>query len=221
MTDKEVREKLVTRGVESLTDAELLSVILQEGTLGAGSSVVVAERILKNPEYSLTALSKMDIKRLRMIESMGVKRAALLSAALELGRRLACEKPDAPVTIRTNDDVLRIFHPQLSGLDYEEFWVLYLSSANTVIDKAKISQGGVSGTMVDHKLIVKKAVELLASSVILVHNHPSGVAKPSDDDKFLTDKIELAASLFDISVLDHLIVTSGGYFSFRKEGLIK
>ncbi len=221
MTDKEVREKLVTRGAESLTDAELLSVILQEGTLGAGSSVVVAERILKNPEYSLTALSKMDIKRLRMIESMGVKRAALLSAALELGRRLACEKPDAPVTIRTNDDVLRIFHPQLSGLDYEEFWVLYLSSANTVIDKAKISQGGVSGTMVDHKLIVKKAVELLASSVILVHNHPSGVAKPSDDDKFLTDKIELAASLFDISVLDHLIVTSGGYFSFRKEGLIK
>ena len=216
MTDKEVREKLVTRGAESLTDAELLSVILQEGTLGAGSSVVVAERILKNPEYSLTALSKMDIKRLRMIESMGVKRAALLSAALELGRRLACEKPDAPVTIRTNDDVLRIFHPQLSGLDYEEFWVLYLSSANTVIDKAKISQGGVSGTMVDHKLIVKKAVELLASSVILVHNHPSGVAKPSDDDKFLTDKIELAASLFDISVLDHLIVTSGGYFSFRK-----
>ena len=221
MTDKEVREKLVTRGAESLTDAELLSVILQEGTLGAGSSVVVAERILKNPEYSLTALSKMGIKRLRMIESMGVKRAALLSAALELGRRLACEKPDAPVTIRTNDDVLRIFHPQLSGLDYEEFWVLYLSSANTVIDKAKISQGGVSGTMVDHKLIVKKAVELLASSVILVHNHPSGVAKPSDDDKFLTDKIELAASLFDISVLDHLIVTSGGYFSFRKEGLIK
>lgn len=221
MTDKEVREKLVTRGAESLTDAELLSVILQEGTLGAGSSVVVAERILKNPEYSLTALSKMDIKRLRMIESMGVKRAALLSAALELGRRLACEKPDAPVTIRTNDDVLRIFHPQLSGLDYEEFWVLYLSSANTVIDKAKISQGGVSGTMVDHKLIVKKAVELLASSVILVHNHPSGVPKPSDDDKFLTDKIELAASLFDISVLDHLIVTSGGYFSFRKEGLIK
>lgn len=221
MTDKEVREKLVTRGAESLTDAELLSVILQEGTLGAGSSVVVAERILKNPEYSLTALSKMDIKRLRMIESMGVKRAALLSAALELGRRLACEKPDAPVTIRTNDDVLRIFHPQLSGLDYEEFWVLYLSSANTVIDKAKISQGGVSGTMVDHKLIVKRAVELLASSVILIHNHPSGVAKPSDDDKFLTDKIELAASLFDISVLDHLIVTSGGYFSFRKEGLIK
>ena len=221
MTDKEVREKLVTRGAESLTDAELLSVILQEGTLGTGSSVVVAERILKNPEYSLTALSKMDIKRLRMVESMGVKHAALLSAALELGRRLACEKPDAPVTIRTNDDVLRIFHPQLSGLDYEEFWVLYLSSANTVIDKAKISQGGVSGTMVDHKLIVKRAVELLASSVILIHNHPSGVAKPSDDDKFLTDKIELAASLFDISVLDHLIVTSGGYFSFRKEGLIK
>lgn len=221
MTDREVREKLVTRGAEALTDAELLSVILQEGTLDAGSSVAVADRILGNPEYSLTALSKMEIKRLRMVESIGIKRAALLSASLELGRRLACEKPDAPVTIRTNDDVLKIFHPQLSGLSYEEFWVLYLSSANTVIDKAKISQGGVSGTMVDHKLIVKRAVELLASSVILIHNHPSGVAKPSEDDKFLTDKIELAASLFDISVLDHLIITSGGYFSLRKEGLIK
>ncbi len=221
MTDKEVREKLVTRGPEALTDAELLSVILQDGSLDVGSSVGIAEKILKNPEHSLTALSKMEIKRLRMVEGIGVKRAALLSASLELGRRLACETPDAPVTVRTNDDVLKIFRPQLSGLNYEEFWVLYLSSANTIVDKAKVSQGGVSGTLVDHKLIVKRAVELLASSVILVHNHPSGIAQPSEDDKFLTDKIELAASLFDIAVLDHLIVTSGGCFSFRKEGLIK
>lgn len=221
MTDKEVREKLVTWGKGYLTDAELLAVILQEGNLGAESSVELAEKILKNPEYSLTALSKMNIKNLRQVENIGIKRAALLSASLELGRRLACETPDAPVMIRHNDDVLKIFHPQLSGLSYEEFWVLYLSTANTIVDKAKISQGGVSGTMVDHKLIVKRAVELLASSIILIHNHPSGVARPSDEDKFLTDKIELAASLFDITVLDHLIITSGGCFSFRKEGLIK
>ena len=220
MTDKEVREKLVTRGAESLTDAELLSVILQEGTLGAGSSVVVAERILKNPEYSLTALSKMDIKRLRMIESMGVKRAALLSAALELGRRLACEKPDAPVTIRTNDDVLRIFHPQLSGLDYEEFWVLYLTSAGRIIDRGRASQGGVSGTVVDYRLIVKRAIELLASSLILVHNHPSGCASPSEEDFQVTEKIVKAAALFDIRVMDHIIISSESHFSFLQKGLM-
>ena len=219
MTDKELREKLVSRGAESLLDKELLAVILQGD--GPDSAVEIAGRILSNPEHSFTALSRMGIKRLRMLEGIGIKRAALLSAALELGRRLACERPEAPVSVRTDDDVLRIFHPQLAGLAHEEFWVLYLSSANTIIDKAKISQGGVSGATVDHKLIVKRAVELLASSVILVHNHPSGIAEASDEDRFVTDKIELAASLFDIAVLDHIIVTSGGYFSFRKEGLIK
>ncbi len=219
MTDKELREKLVSRGAESLSDKELLAVILQGD--GPDSAVEIAGRILSNPEHSFTALSRMGIKRLRMLEGIGIKRAALLSAALELGRRLACERPEAPVSVRTDDDVLRIFHPQLAGLAHEEFWVLYLSSANTIIDKAKISQGGVSGATVDHKLIVKRAVELLASSVILVHNHPSGIAEASDEDRFVTDKIELAASLFDIAVLDHIIVTSGGYFSFRKEGLIK
>lgn len=221
MTDKEVREKLAARGAAALSDAELLSVILQQGTLSEEFTVELAGKILDNPDYSLTALSNMEIRRLRMVEGIGVKRAALLSASLELGRRLACEQPEAPAAIRNNEDVLKIFHPLLSGLSYEEFWVIYLSSGNTVIDKAKVSQGGVSGTVVDHKLIVKRAVELLASSVILVHNHPSGIARPSDDDKFMTDRIELAASLFDISVLDHLIITSGGYFSFRKEGLIK
>ena len=219
MTDKELCEKLVSRGAESLSDKELLAVILQGD--GPDSAVEIAGRILSNPEHSFTALSRMGIKRLRMLEGIGIKRASLLSAALELGRRLACERPEAPVSVRTDDDVLRIFHPQLAGLAHEEFWVLYLSSANTIIDKAKISQGGVSGATVDHKLIVKRAVELLASSVILVHNHPSGIAEASDEDRFVTDKIELAASLFDIAVLDHIIVTSGGYFSFRKEGLIK
>jgi DNA repair protein RadC len=221
MTDKQVREKLVARGPESLTDAELLAVLLQEGTLSHERTAELAEKILSDPENTLTALSRMDIRQLRMVEGIGIKRAALLSAALELGRRLALETACAPTSIRSNDDVLKIFQPQLSPLPHEEFWVLYLSSANTVLDKAKVSQGGVSATVVDHKLIVKRAVELLASGLILVHNHPSGVARPSSEDRFLTDKIELAASLFDIRVLDHLIITAGECFSFRKEGLIK
>ena len=221
MTDKAVREKLIAWGAETLSDAELLSILLQDGPMSEESNVELAQKILDSPEHTLTALARMDIRRLRMVESMGIRRAAILSAVLELGRRLACAEPAAPVVIRNNDDVLRIFQPQLSPLQHEEFWVLYLSSANTVIDKSKVSQGGVSGTTVDHKLIVKRAVELLASSIILVHNHPSGVARPSDEDKFLTDKIELAASLFDIVVLDHLIITAGECFSFRKEGIIK
>lgn len=221
MTDKQLREKLVARGPESLTDVELLAVLLQDGAASHDSTTELAEKILANPENTFTSLSRMDIRQLRMIGSIGMRKAALLSAAFELSRRTAIETAEAPAAIRSNDDVFKMFQPQLSALPHEEFWVLYLSSANTVIDKAKVSQGGVSATVVDHKLIVKRAVELLASGLILVHNHPSGVARPSDEDRFLTDKIELAASLFDIAVLDHLIITSGECFSFRKEGLIK
>ena len=123
-------------------------------------------------------------------------------------------------SITNNEDVVRIFRPQIASLPHEEFWVLYLSSANTIVGKVKVSQGGVSGTVVDHRLVVKRAIELLASGLILVHNHPSGVARPSEDDKVLTGKVSDAASLFDISVLDHLIITTGECFSFRQAGLI-
>jgi DNA repair proteins len=108
----------------------------------------------------------------------------------------------------------------LDRMQHEEFWAIYLSGANTVIDKVKIGQGGVSGVTVDHKLIVKRALELLASSIILVHNHPSGLARPSEEDKMLTNRIKAAASLFDISVHDHIIITSGESFSFAENGLI-
>ena len=109
----------------------------------------------------------------------------------------------------------------IADLDHEEFWVVYLTAGNRVLDRVRISQGGVTGTVVDHKIVVKRALELLAYSLILVHNHPSGVAQPSGEDRELTDKLAMAASLFDIHVLDHLIITDGAYFSFRQEGFIK
>ena len=215
--DRFIREKLVNQGAATLTDAELVSVIIREGRDGL-SAAGLSGKILQN--NSLQQLARKDIKALRMTEGLGVKRAAVLAAALELGRRMRAEDAATPDVIRTNDDVVGIFRSAIAGLPHEEFWVLYLSSANTVVGKEKVSQGGVSGTVVDHRLIVKRAIELLASGVILVHNHPSGIAKPSGDDLHLTHKITEAASLFDIAVLDHLIITTGGCFSFRQEGLV-
>lgn len=220
LTDREVREKLVVRGAPQLSDAELLSILLHEGSLST-CSVGLANSVLEEVSYSLLTLSEMDLRKLRMVGGMGVKRAALVAAALELGRRVALEQVATPSSITSNDDVVEMFRPQIAHLNHEEFWVLYLSSANTLLDRARVSQGGVSGTMVDHKIVMKRAVELLASSLILIHNHPSGVATPSDDDKKLTNKIIEAASLFDISVLDHLIITTGENFSFRQAGLIE
>ena len=217
--DRSIREKLVHQGAGTLSDAELISVIIQEGAHGS-TAVELADAVLNAGGGSLSQLARAGVKTLRMTGGLGVKRAAVLSAALELGRRLALEETASPDVIRTNEDVEKIFRPQIAGLPYEEFWVLYLSSANTVVGKAKVSQGGVSGTVVDHRLIVKRAIELLASGLILVHNHPSGIARPSDDDIRLTEKIVAGAGLFNISVLDHLIITSGECFSFRKASLI-
>ena len=217
--DKQVREKLVLRGVGALTDAELISIVFQEGTRGA-SALTLAERLMDRTDGSLIRLQQMPLQALRQTEGIGMKKAALLAAALELGRRLEIEQQRTPFTIASNEDVIRLFRHQMAVLPHEEFWVLFLSSANTVLGKMKVSQGGVSGTVVDYRLIVKRAVELLASGMILVHNHPSGVARPSEEDKTLTEEILRAASLFNIIVLDHLIITSGECFSFRQQGLI-
>lgn len=211
--------KLVNQGVGTLTDAELISIVIREGSNGM-SAAGLAEKVLADAGGSLVRLAGSDLKTLRMTEGFGMKRAALLSAAFELCRRLNLEQAHTPSTVTGNEDVVKIFRPMLAQLPYEEFWVLYLSTGNTILDKAKVSQGGVSGTVVDHRLIVKRAVELLASRIILVHNHPSGLARPSPDDMTLTEKISGAALLFDITVLDHLIITPGECFSFRQAGLV-
>ena len=217
--DKEVRDKLITQGVEKLSDAELIGLLLQEAG-GPQQTVKTAQKLLDSSGGNLEQLSRMDIRRLRMAEGLGIKRAALLAAAFELGRRCRGNEGESPVVIGNNEDVIKIFRPQIASLPHEEFWVLFLSSANTVIGKTRVSQGGVSGMVVDHRLIVKRAVELLSSGIILVHNHPSGVAIPSDEDRSLTEKIRAAAELFDISILDHMIITSGECFSFRQMGFL-
>lgn len=218
-TDREIRERLVSRGASTLSDAELLSIILGEGT--SYSAVDTASRLLANYNGSLPAMARAGIARLRMTEGIGIKRAALLAATFELAERLRMQEAAVPTVIRTKEDVTALLGPHMARLPHEEMWALYLTSANGVIEKTRISQGGVTSLIVDYKLVVKRAVEVLASSIIIAHNHPSGVAAPSAEDISITRRISDAAALFDISLIDHIIITDGQSYSFRQHALIQ
>ena len=209
VTDKQVREKLVAQGPSALSDAELLSILLRDGDAG-DSAVGLAERLLAHFGGSLARMERCDLPALRMVGGLGIRRAAAVAAALELGRRLRIEEGQQIDSVRTDQDIVAMFQPQLGAV--------YLNASNRVIDRMRVSQGGVSATVVDHRLIVKRAVEKLANALVLVHNHPSGNELPSDEDKALTGRVDLAASLFDITLLDHIIVTAGPCYSFRSHG---
>ena len=217
LTDKQVREKLVTRGAQALTDAELLSVLLQKGEAG-GSALELSEELLAAYDGDLTAIAQEEIVRLRSVARLGVTRAALVSAALELGRRCRVAESRIKDTIMTDQDVIDIFQPQIGMLPHEEFWVVYLNASNRILDRVRVSQGGVTGTIVDYKLIVKRAVERLAQGILLVHNHPSGNRLPSEADNEITERVVRAAALFDMTVADLVIITAGECYSFRNHG---
>lgn len=216
-SDSKVREKLVNQGAKTLTDSELLSIVLGKST-STESSLDLAERLLTEFDGSLSKLAQCDLKRLRSTQSLGISRAATVSAALELGKRLRADGTVVKDMIENEHDVIEMFQPMLGPLRHEEFWVIYLNASNRILDKVRISQGGVNGSVVDHKLIVKRAVEYLANGIIIVHNHPSGSSQPGEDDKVSTEKIARAASLFDITLADHIIITEGECYSFRNAG---
>lgn len=217
--DRQVREKLASRGVQALSDAELLSVILREGSAG-GPALDLALELLEAFGGSLTALSSADIPRLRMTRGMGMTRAAVVAAALELSVRIRREEASSPQAVMTGGDVVAMFGPVMERLKHEEMWALYLTSGNTVIEKCKVSQGGVEMLVVDTRLVVKRALELLASSFILVHNHPSGIASPSAEDIDVTRRISEAAALFDIRLTDHIIIAGGNSYSFHRNSML-
>lgn len=203
---------MVARGIGSLDDRELLTLLTDDEQL--------AGALLESGGGSLARLADEDLARLRMIGGLGLRRARMLLAAAEFGRRVALARDEGADIISTSDDVVRLFRPLLGKLTYEECWVLYLTASNRIIERQRISQGGVQGTVVDHRLIIKRALELLATQIVLVHNHPSGTPEASAQDKALTEKIARAAELFDIRLLDHLIIARDGDFSFLREGLI-
>lgn len=204
--------KLKSRGVESLTDIELLSFILDDEALSL--------EVHSHFKGSLSDISSADVSRLRMVAGIGLQRAQLILVAGEFGRRVAVAEAPSKEIIITDDDVVELFKPYMERLQHEECWALYLSKSNRIIERKCISQGGLNGTSVDYRLIVKRAVELLATHIILVHNHPSAVAEPSAEDKVLTDRIFKAAALFDIHLIDHVIIAESGNYSFRKSGLL-
>jgi len=217
--DDRPREKLMLKGRAALSDAELIAILIGSGNQEE-TAVELSKRILNSVNFKLKDLGKSSVSELIKFKGIGEAKAISIVAALELGRRRRDEEGMEKVKIGSSKDVFEHFHGTLGDLQHEEFWVLLLDRANKVIGRSKISQGGVSGTVADPKLIFKKAIEQLASGIILCHNHPSGNLKPSEADIKLTKKLKSAGDSLDIPVLDHLIVTDEGYFSFADESLL-
>jgi DNA repair protein RadC len=213
------REKLMQRGASSLTDAELLAILISSGTKEK-SAVDLGRELLAVVNNNLNSLGKLTIADLRKLHGIGPARAVTIAAALELGRRRRLtESPDI-LQIRCSKDVADLFQPVLSDLVYEEFWILFLNRSNKVINRMKLSQGGISGTVTDVRMVMKKAIEYLASGIIVCHNHPSGNLNPSESDTKITQKIKEAGNLMDIQLLDHLIISDKDYYSFADNGLL-
>jgi len=211
------REKLLEKGIAALTDAELIAILLRSGTRSE-TVVEVAKRVLALCNNNLNELGKLERTQLQKIKGIGDTKAITLIAALELGRRRSTTESNPRTIIHSAKDVVAIMAPSLVDLPHEEMWLLLLNRANRVMETLKISQGGVNATVADNRLILKPAIEKLAAGIILVHNHPSGNVTPSVDDKQLTAKLKSAAALFDIALLDHIIVADGGYYSFAEKG---
>ena len=210
------REKLMRQGASSLTNAELLAILLQSGTR-EHSAVDLARSLLAGCGGRLAELSRRSVPQLIRLAGIGPARATTVQAAFELARRLAAELPEDELTIRSSETVARMMSPFLRDLPHEECWVLYLNRGQKLIGKERVSAGGLSATVIDIKIIVKKAVERLASGIILVHNHPSGNPLPGQQDRTQTEALRRAAAVFDIALVDHIIIGKKKYFSFSDE----
>ncbi len=210
------REKLLTKGKQSLSDAELLAILLGSGSRDE-TAVGLAQRILQSVGNDLNELGRRSVAELTKFKGIGEAKSITVVAALELGRRRQLTDVKERPQIRSSRDAWQLIAPILMDLSHEEFWILLLNRAGRVIGREQISLGGVAGTVVDAKIVFRKAIESMASSLILVHNHPSGNLQPSQQDVNLTQKLKKAGETLDIAVLDHLIITERGYFSFADE----
>jgi DNA repair protein RadC len=217
--DDRPREKLLQKGAPALSNSELLAILINNGSKDK-SAVDLAKEIMKLGQDNLTELGKLNLKELQQVKGIGKAKAVTIAAALELGRRRqASGSLDKPV-IRSSRDIAAYLQAQLKDYTYEVFAVLFLNRANKINHFEIISRGGLTGTVADPRIILKKALEEEAVSIVLSHNHPSGSLKPSRADEDLTRKIKEAAGYFDIKILDHIIVSEEGFYSFSDEGLI-
>ncbi len=213
------REKLLTHGPSVLSDAELLAILIGTGTREL-SAVELARKVLQLSTNNLDKLGKLSVGDIVKVKGIGKAKAISIAAALEIGRRRMLSEPIVNPQITSSKQAAELFFALVADLPHEEFWVAYLNRNNKVIEKNRISQGGVAGTVMDIKLIYKKALELLASSIIVCHNHPSGNLQSSAQDRQITQKIKEAGLFFDITLLDHIIVAGNNYISFADEGLL-
>ncbi len=217
--DDRPREKLLLKGRQALSDAELIAILIGSGTRDI-TAVDLAKEILKAYDHKLNQLGRVQIDDLKKFKGIGEAKAISILAALELGRRRREEAGHEMKRITSSKDAYEIMSAKLGDIDHEEFWILLLSRSHKVKDKICISRGGISGTVVDQRLVFKPAIEKLASAIILCHNHPSGTLHPSEQDKVLTKKLVTSAKMLEIPILDHLIYTDAGYYSFADEGLM-
>jgi DNA repair protein RadC len=213
------REKLILKGRQALTDAELLAIIIGSGT-PKESAVELSKKILSLANNNLFLLGNLTLEDLKKVKGIGEAKAISIAAALEIGRRRKESEPPKKVKIDSSKSAYEYIYQDLSDLPHEEFYVVYLKRSNEVIEKMSLSKGGLAGTVVDVRIILKRAIELQASALVLFHNHPSGNLKPSGADLDITKKIIEAGKFMDISVLDHLIIGHNKYLSLRDENLI-
>ena len=217
--DDRPREKLLQKGRNALSDAELLAILIGSGSRNE-SAVDLCKRILSESTNNLHELGKLTVKQLMNFKGIGEAKALVIVAAMELGRRRRSQEALEKKKISSSSSVFELMQPEIGELPHEEFWIIYLNNSNKVIEKFPLSKGGITGTLVDIRLALKKALELGATALILTHNHPSGNLNPSASDKQLTQKLKTAGESLDIKVLDHIIITEKSYFSFADEGII-
>jgi len=218
-SDDRPREKLLTKGKSALSSAELIAILIGSGNKEE-SAVDLSKRILNMVNDNINELAKLPIEKLMKFKGIGEAKAISIITALELGKRRQYEDSFQIQKIQSSREVYDIMKPLVGDKEHEEFWVLYLNNSNKVLSKDLFSKGGITSTIVDIRLLYKRALELSAVAIILCHNHPSGNIQPSISDKELTQKVKLAGDSLDIKLLDHLIITEKSYFSFADNGEI-
>ena len=213
------REKMMQKGAEALSDAELLAILIGSGN-PEESAVALLQRVLAACNNDLSQLGKWEVRDFSRFKGFGPAKSITIMAALELGKRRKLQERSERTTIRSSADIYELFHPLLCDLPTEEFWVLLLNQAAKVIDKVRISRGGIDQTTADVRTILREALLQRAVQIVLIHNHPSGNPSPSHADRSLTELVRKAAQTMNIRLTDHIIVTDGKYYSFNDEGII-
>ena len=217
--DDRPREKLQLKGKSSLSDSELLAILIGSGSRNE-SAVQLCQRILASSNNNLNQLSKLSINQLTQFKGIGEAKAISVAAALEIGRRKASQEIPEKLSIKNSTDAYIVFSEHLSDLRTEEFWVIFMNQKNQIIYKSQISKGGITGTIVDVRVLFKIALEHYATSIIVAHNHPTGNLKPSEADLKITKNIKNAGEILNITLADHLIIGEKTFFSFQDQGLL-